>query len=277
MMREPNFLFIGPAKSGSTWLFNVLRKHPDCYLPYSKELYFFDSNYEKGYKWYLSHFKGATANHIAVGEISHDYLYSQEAAERIARHLPAVRLLLALREPVDKCFSSYLFMARNGQTRDSFEKTLSWNPELLNRVEYDKHISVYLRLFNKSQIKIMIFEDLRENPEAYAKSIFDFLGLEFIEEIDYHQRVLEAASPRNWMLARVAKDGAEIVRQVGLPNVVAFVKRQPAIRNLLYRTFAAGERPRISPETREMLREHLGPSVLRLQGMLDVDLSVWGY
>ena len=117
---EPNFLYIGPDKSGSTWMYNILSQHPECYVPTIKDIYFFDQFYYKGIDWYLSFFKDASHNYKAVGELSHDYLYSKKAAERIFFHYPKVKLITCLRNPIDRTFSNYLFLIRNGITKLSF-------------------------------------------------------------------------------------------------------------------------------------------------------------
>src|SRR5262245_51708602 len=96
-MHRPDFLFIGPDKCGSSWLFEVLRQHPLCFVPPAKDLYFFDRYYARGWAWYERHFAAAPTGCRARGELSHDYLFSPLAAERIAASLPEVRLLTILR------------------------------------------------------------------------------------------------------------------------------------------------------------------------------------
>ena len=82
---KPNFLFIGPDKTGSSWLYQILRGHPECHVPELKDIYFFDRFYARGLDWYLSLFDSAAPGARAVGELSHDYLFSPAAAERIAK------------------------------------------------------------------------------------------------------------------------------------------------------------------------------------------------
>ena len=88
-MRLPTFLFVGADKCGSTWLFKVLQQHPQCFVPAAKDIYFFDRYYGRGLQWYASFFSSAPRSARAIGELSHDYLYSEQAAERIASTLPA--------------------------------------------------------------------------------------------------------------------------------------------------------------------------------------------
>ena len=80
MNRLPNFLYVGPDKAGSSWLHEVLLKHPDVYLTPAKDLYFFDRYYDRGSSWYAAQFRDARQEKI-VGEVCQDYLFHPEAAE----------------------------------------------------------------------------------------------------------------------------------------------------------------------------------------------------
>src|SRR5262245_50096316 len=99
---RPNFLFIGADRCGSKSLHNIFRQHPECYVPPIADPLFFDKNYERGMDWYLDLFADAPAAARAIGEFSHDYIHSLEAAQRIAADLPNVKLLATLRHPIER-------------------------------------------------------------------------------------------------------------------------------------------------------------------------------
>ncbi|MEW6405335.1 MAG: sulfotransferase domain-containing protein [Chloroflexota bacterium] len=147
-----------------------------------------------------------------MGELSHDYLHSAEAAMRIANHLPGVRLITTLRNPVDRAFSEYLFLIRNGWTKLPFEKAIEKWPELIEKGLYFRHLSTYYQLFERSQIGVFFFNDFISDPENFAKAIFDFLGIPFSNRIDYNKRVLPASKPRNFVVARLIKITAKLAR-----------------------------------------------------------------
>ena len=113
MSRVPNVLYIGTSKAGSTWIYDVLNHHPDIYMAPGKGLYFFSTNYERGLDWYRSQFAGAAGEQI-LGEVSHGYLYEEEACERIAAMNPEIKIMVCLREPADRAFSEYLDGVKNG-------------------------------------------------------------------------------------------------------------------------------------------------------------------
>jgi hypothetical protein len=270
----PTFIFIGPDKSGSSWLYEILREHPECYVPPIKDIYFFDRYYDRGMEWYSSFFKDARKESIAIGELSHDYLFSSVARERIFRDLPGVKLLTCLRNPVERTFSHYLFMIRSGLTRMPFEIALDRFPELINNSCYHKYLSEYLSRFDTSQIKVLYFENLQSDPAVFAKEVFDFLELSFVGWIDYHKKVLPASRPRSFILARFAKLGANAFRRIGLGNLVGRIKRSFLLK-ILYTPYDMEHKPAIEDETVSRLNSIFRDDVLRLQALLKTDLSDW--
>ena len=271
---KPNFLFIGPDKSGSTWLYKILSQHPECYVPPCKDLYFFDRYYERGMKWYLSFFNNSHPGARAIGEFSHDYLFSRDAADRILHDLPDVKLLTCLRNPVERTFSHYLFMVRSGRTRDSFEIALDKFPELINNSMYDEHLSRYFLRFDRDQLKVLFFEDLKSDPKAFAGKVFDFLELTYINTINYDQQILPASRPRSFLLSRIVKWGTNFARQLGLVKLVGNIKHSQLTR-FLYKPYEISERPQISPATRNKLKKKFLTNILRLEDMLGVELLHW--
>ncbi len=271
---QPNFLFIGPDKTGSSWMYEMLRQHPNCYVPLCKDIYFFDRHYERGLEWYCALFHDANASHTAIGELSHNYLFSPAAALRIRNYLPDAKLIVCLRHPVERIFSHYLYMIRSGRTQNSFEHALGHYPELLNNSLYYRHLQEYFRRFKRAQIKILFFQDLKTNSRLFAKQLFEFINLPFIPDLPYEKVVLATSLPRNFALAFLAKRGASAARDWGLVNWVGTIKRS-AITKILYKPIAPQARPIISPDTVTELLEIFRDDTLALQDLLQTDLSDW--
>ncbi len=267
-------MFIGPDKTGSTWLYEVLRRHPRCYVPPIKDIYFFDRHYDRGIDWYLGFFAKAGPEALAIGELSHDYLFSALAAERIARDLPHIRLLTCLRDPADRMLSHYLYMVRSGRTRLPFAEAVKRFPELIENSRYAKHLSEYLRRFDRERILVLFYDDLQSDARAFAALVFDFIGVPFVESIEYERRVLPASKPRSFALARILKLGANAARRLGLQRLVGRIKHGPASR-LLYRAYATGEKPRLGAEDRAQVVDLLRPDIQQLEKALQVDLGRW--
>ncbi len=275
IVRTPNFLFIGPDKAGSSWIFELLRMHPQCYVPNCKDIYFFDKEYDRGWDWYLSWFRDATEEHIAIGEISHDYLSCKLAAKRIADRLPTVRMIVCLRNPVERTFSQYLYLIRSGLTRSSLREAINEFPQLIQNSLYGENLKPYLDRFGREQLLLLSFSDLADNPQGFASSIFKFLGVRIMDATQIGV-VRAAARPRSFALARMAKIGAELVRGMGLPGVVGAVKHS-WIADALYAPYSSGNRPEIATEDSEYLRDRFIEDVAALDAELGTSYGrAWG-
>jgi hypothetical protein len=249
----PNFAYIGTSKAGSTWLFNALARHPEVYLASSKGLYYFDSHFDQGRDWYLDHFE-STGDATAIGEISHSYLSSPESPARNAELNPRMRLLVCLREPVDRAFSDYLDLVKNGQFEGPFSEALDRFPRLLDRGRYGTHLQRYLEHFPREQLHVSLFDDLRRDPQAYADAVYDFLGIGQLElpPADLKSR-MPAGTPRNATVAAGAKSVAKLAKRTGLARLRSRAKRSVLVRQVLYRPYR-DDRPTIDPDLAAELR-----------------------
>lgn len=278
MSRKPNFIYIGTSKAGSTWLFDLLSRHPDIFMTPAKGLYFFDRHFENGWDWYLNDFSDASTQSI-VGEISHSYLYSELACERIAEMNPNIKLMVCLREPIDRAFSMYLDGIRNGKWTGSFEQEWMDRREIFQEGLYAQHLERYLDRFPREQIHITLFDDLKRTPEGYADSVFDFLGITRLPfEPVLKQKVMPACVPRNDRIVRVSKSLSQTCRKLGWKKIRGRVKRSRWIRNLLYRPVQADQRAEVSEEMRRDLKQRYQSDVQRLDQRLGMGLCErWGY
>jgi hypothetical protein len=273
----PDFAYIGTSKAGSTWLFNALAGHPEVYLASNKGLYFFDQHFDKGQQWYLDQFRGA-GDRPAVGEISHSYLSSPQAPARIAELNPDMRLLVCLREPVDRAFSDYLDLVKNGQYDGPFTAALEQFPRLLDRGRYATHLQRYLDIFPQEQLHVSLFDDLRTDPQAYADEVFGFLGVRRLElpPADLKNR-MPAGTPRSSAVAATAKAMSKLAKRTGLRRLRSRVKRSVVVRQALYRPYK-DDRPTVDPTLAAELRLGFVDEVRRLDGMLGRPVSsMWGY
>lgn len=278
MQREPNFLYIGTSKAGSTWLFALFVDHPDIFVDPGKGLYFFSANYHRGLEWYRERFQGVSGER-AVGELSHSYLYHPEAPERIAAMNPAMKLLVVLREPVDRAFSDYLHKVRNGKITVPFEEAVESVPSLVERGKYHKYLVPFIEQFGHEAVHVGVFDELQSDPDTFAKRVYDFLEVEN-RPVPSHLRkkIMPAGDARVFAIAQAAKKVATLMRRIGLRGAVGTAKRSTHIRNILYRPYRNGEKPQMSPETRESLRQTFAPEIRRLDGLLGTDFQgLWGY
>ena len=245
MSRLPNFLYVGPDKAGSSWLHEVLLKHPDAYLTPAKDLYYFDRYYDRGPAWYAAQFREARDEAI-VGEVCQDYLFHPQAAARILETLGPVRVMVCLRDPVDRAWSSYLYMRKHGIGPETFAEALRTRPELLEHGRYATGLDRFLAVLPREMVHVALFDDLVADPQRFLDGVTTFLGIDRLplDGKDLAAR-LPAARARSVRVASVARRSADWVREHDGATLVGHVKRSPLVQRALYR-----------PIDRQVVRPH---------------------
>lgn len=274
----PNFIYIGPDKAGSSWLYKYLTYRNDTYVTPAKDVYFFDRHYGRGLEWYRRQFSNS-AGHAVVAEICHDYLFSPLAAERIATDLPDARLMVSLREPVARAYSAYLNLRRHRRAGDSFESALERFPELVENGMYGRALKPFVDRVGLQRIHVGIFDDLQRTPQYFVDNLAEFLGLPpqaLPTDLLVPER--EAAAGRSVVAVRLARSGAAVVRSAGAPSLVGRLKNSRRVQRALYRPLRREERLPISSETQSHLRRIFTPDLMALSDLTGLDLlSRWGY
>jgi hypothetical protein len=276
--RLPNFLYVGPDKAGSSWLHETLIKHPDVYLTPAKDLYFFDRYYDRGVEWYAAQFRDARGEEV-VGEVCQDYLFHPEAAVRIRDTLgPGVRVMVSLRDPVERAWSSYLYMRKHGIGPGSFAEALHSRPELLEHGRYATGLDRFLELFPREQVHVALFDDLARDPQGFIDAVTDFLGVDPLPLGD-EDRVarLPAARARSVRLAHAVRRSADWVREHDGASLVGRVKRSRLVHRALY---APIDRQAVRPDADDVatVRAALTPEIESLEATLGLRLrETWGW
>ena len=197
-MRLPDFLGIGTQKGGTTYLHGLLQQHPQVYLAHPKELHFFSLHHHRGLEWYGHHFDAATADQYC-GEVTPYYLFHPLAAEQIATALPKVKLIVLLRDPVERTLSQYFHSKRLGLESLELEEALAAEPQrladaeaalkrgeahkshqqhsYLSRSRYEQQLPCVEALFPSEQLQVLCSEDFFERPQQLWERVLAFLGL----------------------------------------------------------------------------------------------------
>ena len=198
-MRLPDFLGIGTQKGGTTYLHGLLQQHPQVYLANPKELHYFSLHHHRGLEWYCHHFDTATADQCC-GEVTPYYLFHPFAAERIATALPNVKLIVLLRDPVERTLSQYFHSKRLGLEPLELEEALAAEPQrladaeaalkrgevhkshqqhsYLSRSRYERQLFRFEKLFLSAQMLVLSSEDLFEHPKQIWERVLAFLELD---------------------------------------------------------------------------------------------------
>jgi len=212
--KQPNFFIVGAARSGTTSLWNYLQQHPEIFMSgrhiSEKEPSFFCNLTPPwavkycDFDAYINLFVEAE-DQKALGEASVNYLISPESSNRIADQYSEARIIIILRQPVERAFSLYKYMCNLGvEWIAPFEKALRVEHERYNDNKfkhnnpfyyygylyfhsglYAEQIERYFNVFSRKQIHIILFEDLKINPVETTQRVYDFLGVkkEFVPKI----------------------------------------------------------------------------------------------
>jgi hypothetical protein len=182
--RRPDFVGIGVQKAGTSWLYECLLDHPRIWGPPKKELRYFDNekNYDKGANWYQQWFANAPTLAV-IGEFTPGYCAHPAAAERMDAFFDDVRLLVSLRDPVDRLLSQVRHYIRNGniQTEPRAGK-VDLRLDMINeriaiRSRYTESLQPFFERFPREKIKIIFFEDLKSEPVSVTQDVYHFLGV----------------------------------------------------------------------------------------------------
>lgn len=178
-----DFVGVGVPRSGTTWISRCLDEHPQICFSRTKEFHFFmfDKRYKRGLECLKEQFNHCKPNTIK-GEWSVDYLYSEDAAKRIKKDFPDAKILICLRDPVERAHNHFLFQKQNSNIgyRHNFKDVVILDDKYkyLERGFYAKYIKKYLEFFPKENVHIMFFEDIKEKPLELMGSLYDFLGVD---------------------------------------------------------------------------------------------------
>jgi hypothetical protein len=263
---HPNFVGLGAARAGSTWIARNLMQHPDIFLPSKKELHYFDRHYEKGLTYYQQEFSEWSGERV-VGEITPQYFHNEAVAPLIKEQFPDIKLFVCLRNPVQRAYSHYwrLVAVSSGDRQASFEEVLRTTEEVLDVGCYHDHLTRYLRYFKQQQILVLIFDDLEANPQAFLNNMYVFLDVENMSSTFLAQQRINAAASH---------------QDLGRSKVLWYLYRAFS-RLRMFRLSSRLEKINsrelqpMKPETKEFLIDYYSVQVKKLQDLIDRDLSSW--
>lgn len=299
-MTVPNFIIIGAAKSGTTALYHYLEQHPQIYMSPKKETNFFALEAEKLYfpdapqvkrtqkpidniTAYCDLFRGV-ADETAVGEASPWYLYHPGVPERIQHYLPDAKLIAILRNPVERAYSHFLNSVRDGaepftdfaQALQEEEVRVHNNLEPL-RWHYQQmgfyyvQVKRYFETFDRNQIRIYLYDDLKDGPTGLLQDIFQYLAVDDTFAPNMSTRFNMSGFPKSQALHTFLKKKHPIksVLKPFLPKEL----RLQITSNLQNRNL---EKPApLSLEMRQRLVELYREDILKLQDLIQRDLAKW--
>jgi hypothetical protein len=296
----PDFAIIGAQKSATTFLQNVLQSHPDVFIPDGELATFEDPQYaDFDREQFESHFKtGGAAS--AVGLKRPSYLHEPDVPPRLAEHLPDLKHIVALRDPIERAISAYFHQMRHsfapvrdvstglrailrGEWKEEYPRTT----QIVDYGAYHHQLSRYLRYYDPDRVFVTTYRSIKETPEATLRSLCRFLG------IDEHRDLTDALSGRSnqgvYSKARI--------RLIRLTNPIRFeyfydgqrLRPKDDIGSLghvlmrfirgvdrrLVKPLVTNERPSLHPDVKAELVEHYRSDAAKLRDEFDLDIDHW--
>ena len=299
-----NLFSIGAMRAGSTSIYQLLNQHPEIYMSKIKEPYYFYAEYwrnrlgtplsksEKNeaenvinngkyrtYNSYQTLFTGSEGCRY-IGEGSH-YLHHPQTARIIRQYNPFSKIIISLRNPIDRVFSEYLLYLRDGKLDISFnefvrsrivwnEKKKRWEPIKLNKGFYSALIPPWIENFGKENVKIVLFEDLKNEPIKFSKSLYSWL------EIDTSFQPVPVHAQRSgkpiYLNGISVFNGKKYFLKEYVKKFIPTLLRIK-IRDSIYKLFLRQQK--MDEASKKILKEIYIEDIEKLEQLISTDLSKW--
>lgn len=283
MSSGPDFFVVGAPRAGTTSLYHYLGQHPEIFTPAVKEPQFFswpqinETYYQARFVGeqsdYLALFSGRT-DERAAGDFSTSYMHEPTAAQRICDFNPRAKIVMVLRNPVERALSHHRMDLRDGYASETLETLISrdcadprFRLQYITAGCYAEHISRFRQLFDDDQIHIALFEDLTERPGQMLERLFRFLDVDYGFNVDVREIRNSTNLRRTGPIGRLAS--SRLARVVG-PYAGT------TLRLATQRLLGPQTQAKVSqPGAREVLTATFAQEIDDLEALVDIDLSRW--
>ncbi len=288
-----DFIGIGSGHSATTWIFNCLKEHPQICGSNPKETKFFRDYHHKGLQYYKKFYQHCPANKIK-GEFTPSYMYREKVAKRIKKVFPRIKLIVCLRNPIERLISQYLFVAQRGEVKfNKLENKIlkdlqtSQNRDFIEKGLYYKYISKYLAIFPEKQILITIYEDIKKNPLKFIQQIYTFLGIDpnYIPGIINKKSNITAKNKRcipilpkiytncskKLNASNPGKCTIKFLKIIGVKYIINTILSY----NIKHKNLKPIKKPTISLSAKRQLLNFYKEDIRNLENFLKRDLSIW--
>ncbi|MBZ8181850.1 sulfotransferase domain-containing protein [Oscillatoria salina] len=276
-MNLPQFIVLGGHKCGTSSLHSYLDQHPEIYLPAIKGIDFFSREGNPGQRIttieeYQALYQDKSQEQIA-GEVSSVYLNSPKACRTIKKYVPDAKLIVVLRNPIDRAFSHFNVLKETKKRERDFQEIFTEKKVKKNGF-YAAPLKMYLGEFGREQFKFFLFDSLTKNQQEFFADFFEFIGVDasFMPDtslilrkggkIKYNK--IERVFQQNNSLKKILKF---VVKPFTTPKqrLDLSVKMQNAFT----------KRIQMPSDIRKQLTELYREDILQVQDLLEIDLSHW--
>ena len=291
-MKLPTFLIVGVQKAGTTSIYNYLEKHPQVYMSPIKETNFLEKdwstveNAQKNKNGILTIedygklFEGVR-DQTAIGEASPNYLFHyQSSAARIQQYVPNAKLIAVLRNPIERAYSDYLMHIRDAINYRPLEEQIEHSAHksfILLKGFYYTQVKYYLDLFGSEQFKVFLYDRLCQNSLEFMQEMYRYIGVDDTFEVDTSKKVQTAKVPKNQTVNNLLQKNNPIRNLAAntLKTIMPLETRQKIRDRLINFNSTSKKEAPLEPETRQKLVELYREDILKLQDLIQQDLSTW--
>ena len=283
-----NFFIAGAPKSGTTSLYQYLCQHKEIEMCSIKEPDFFSCTALKKKQTYygndpiqnLEEYNKLFSNKkdLLRGEASVSYLFYDDVAKKIKKYNEKAKIIIILRNPVDRAFSHYLMDYRLGLVSENFEdiinkrinhkNALLYYQQYVSVGEYYHQVERYIKVFGPEKLLIINYDDFKNNLAGTFEKICLFLNVSHTFKVDFTKSYNSFKRPRS-----------KIVRWVysftKLRKILSQIIPKIAINYIIKMLFTESKKPKLSSDARKFLISHYKDDIINLSKLLNQDLSSW--
>ncbi len=280
-----DFFIVGAPKSGTTSLYHYLNNHPEIEMSAEKEPdYFSYHNLESELIYYKKkrvstlekyHSLFSQKKDTLRGEASVSYLFYNDVPDRIKQYNPFAKIIIILRNPVERAFSHYLMDHRLGFVSDSFERIINKESKAKNaHLFYQQYIEIgkyylqldrYLNIFNKENVLVIDYEEFTSDIHNTMISLYDFLNVNNPTTSNFNQRYNTSLIAKNKFIQKVYS--FRLFRVIGKLLFPKSLIRKILFKNEIKKT--------MSISVREKLNALFKDDIMALGGLLEKDFTKW--
>jgi hypothetical protein len=283
-----DFFIVGAPKAGTTSLYHYLSEHPQVEMSSQKEPDYFSDKaiHEQGMYYgknrvntldkYESLF--VQKESVVYGEASVSYLFYDNVTEDIKKYNPNAKIIIMLRNPIERAFSHYLMDYRLGLISDSFENIIAkkskhknahlFYQQYIEVGKYAKQIQRYLDFFEKESILFIDYEDFKKNVSKTVGKVYDFLNISTEFAADINIKYNTFTMPKNKLIRL-------IYSFVFLRKILTFLFPIYLVKNIRVLLFKSDKKPELLKETRSLLKRIFNDDIKKLEEVLSKDYSKW--
>lgn len=233
-MSAVEFFFVGPGKTGTSWLYELVERRGLASVPSLKEPHIVDRTPAEAERLIATLYRSRER----MCDFSNTYSGDADNPQRVQRHNPQARIIVTTRMPSERIISHYRYEVRRGAPDTGLDRYLEAGDALrmVERSTYRPIVQRYADVFGRERVLVLPLEQLRHDPPGYVGRLTAFLGVPPVElTAEDLAPTLERSTARVPAVARLAAFCSTKLRDTGRVRVLSAAKRSPVLSRLLYR------------------------------------------